>query len=130
MTESSEQGQSSSEQDRQDIRVERGDGVVEVTFDRPHRHNAFTRDMYAQMRELCAELAEDPQTRVLVLRGAGGRAFAAGAMGGMHTGDKLSRMSDAQRRQCVDDFLTGLGDCFDGTAIRFPHVSNVITARA
>ena len=59
-----------------------------------------------------------------------GRAFAAGAMGGMHTGDKLSRMSDAQRRQCVDDFLTGLGDCFDGTAIRFPHVSNVITARA
>ena len=78
MTESSEQGQSSSEQDRQDIRVERGDGVVEVTFDRPHRHNAFTRDMYAQMRELCAELAEDPQTRVLVLRGAGGRAFAAG----------------------------------------------------
>lgn len=78
MTESSEQGQSSSEQDRQDIRVERGDGVVEVTFDRPHRHNAFTREMYAQMRELCAELAEDPQTRVLVLRGAGGRAFAAG----------------------------------------------------
>ena len=78
MTESSEQGQSSSEQDRQDIRVERGDGVVEVTFDRPHRHNAFTRDMYAQMRELCAELAEDRDTRVLVLRGAGGRAFAAG----------------------------------------------------
>ena len=61
-----------------DIRVERGDGVVEVTFDRPHRHNAFTRDMYAAMRELCAELATDHDTRVLVLRGAGGRAFAAG----------------------------------------------------
>jgi enoyl-CoA hydratase/carnithine racemase len=69
--------QTDSEQ-QQDIRVDRGDGVVEVTFDRPHRHNAFTRDMYAQMRELCAELAEDRDTRVLVLRGAGGRAFAAG----------------------------------------------------
>ncbi len=69
--------QTDSEQ-QQDLRVERGDGVVEVTFDRPHRHNAFTRDMYAQMRELCAELAEDRDTRVLVLRGAGGRAFAAG----------------------------------------------------
>lgn len=61
-----------------EIRIERGDGVVEVTFDRPHRHNAFTRDMYAAMRELCAELADDRATRVLVLRGAGGRAFAAG----------------------------------------------------
>jgi enoyl-CoA hydratase/carnithine racemase len=61
-----------------EITIERGDGVVHVTFDRPHRHNAFTRDMYAAMRELCAELAEDHATRVLVLRGAGGRAFAAG----------------------------------------------------
>ncbi len=59
-----------------------------------------------------------------------GAAFAAGAMGGMHTGDKLSRITEAQQRQCIDDFLTGLGDCFDGTAIRFPHVSHVITARA
>ena len=61
-----------------ELRVRRGDGVVEVTFDRPERHNAFTRDMYAGMRELCAELAGDTSVRVLVLRGAGGRAFAAG----------------------------------------------------
>ncbi|GHF69524.1 methyltransferase domain-containing protein [Seohaeicola zhoushanensis] len=59
-----------------------------------------------------------------------GRAFAAGALGGMHTGDKLSRMSDAERERCIDDFLTALGPCFDGTALRFPHVSNVVTARA
>nr|WP_227464530.1 enoyl-CoA hydratase-related protein [Nocardioides lijunqiniae] len=60
------------------MRVRRGDGVVEVTFDRPQRHNAFTRDMYAGMRELCSELREDTSVKVLVLRGAGGRAFAAG----------------------------------------------------
>ena len=59
-----------------------------------------------------------------------GRAYAAGAMGGMHTGDKLSRLTDAERQECIDDFLTGLGDCFDGMAMNFPHVSNVITARA
>ncbi len=59
-----------------------------------------------------------------------GRAFAQGAMGGMHTGDKLSSTSDAQRQEAVNDFLRGLGTCFDGTAIRFAHVSNVITARA
>lgn len=61
-----------------DLRIDRAPGVVTVTFDRPHRHNAFTREMYAAMRALCTELATDTDTRVLVLRGAGGRAFAAG----------------------------------------------------
>jgi len=61
-----------------ELQVIRREGVVEVVFDRPHRHNAFTQAMYAAMHELCAELAGDPHTRVLVLRGSGGRAFAAG----------------------------------------------------
>lgn len=62
----------------EELQVQRRDGVVEVTFNRPQRHNAFTRDMYAGMRALCEELREDPSVRVLVLRGEGGRAFAAG----------------------------------------------------
>jgi enoyl-CoA hydratase/carnithine racemase len=61
-----------------ELQVHRTDGVVEVTFDRPHRHNAFTRGMYAALRELCEELHDDTSVKVLVLRGAGGRAFAAG----------------------------------------------------
>jgi len=70
------------------------------------------------------------ETISLTLQHPDGRAFAAGAMGGMHTGDKLSVASEALRQRCIDDFLSGLGECFDGKAIRFPHVSNVITARA
>ena len=66
----------------------------------------------------------------LTLHHPDGRAFAAGAMGGMHTGDKLSQISEEQREKCINDFLTELGDCYDGTAIRFPHVSHVITASA
>ncbi|WP_205474116.1 enoyl-CoA hydratase-related protein [Nocardioides sp. SYSU D00038] len=61
-----------------ELRITRTDGVVEVVFDRPQRHNAFTRAMYAAMKDLCAELADDTSVRALVLRGAGGRAFAAG----------------------------------------------------
>lgn len=64
----------------------------------------------------------------LMLHHADGRAFAAGAMGGMHTGDKLARATDVDRQAAVDDFLAGLGECFDGRGIRFPHVSNVIAA--
>lgn len=62
----------------EELQVARRPGVVEVVFNRPQRHNAFTSAMYAALGELCTELAEDPTTRVLVLRGAGGRAFAAG----------------------------------------------------
>lgn len=57
-----------------------------------------------------------------------GRAFAAGALGGMHTGDKLAEATEEERQACYDDFLAALGDCFDGTGISFPHVSTVILA--
>ncbi len=58
------------------------------------------------------------------------RAFAAGAMGGMHTGDKLSGLDGDRIDAAIEEFLTGLGDCYDGTAMRFPHVSNVVLATA
>ena len=61
-----------------ELQVQRRDGVVEVLFNRPERRNAFTSAMYAGMKELCEELRTDTSTRVLVLRGAGGKAFAAG----------------------------------------------------
>jgi enoyl-CoA hydratase/carnithine racemase len=61
-----------------ELSVVRTEHVVEVTFQRPHRHNAFTEAMYAALRGLCEELRDDTDTKVLVLRGAGGRAFAAG----------------------------------------------------
>lgn len=66
----------------------------------------------------------------LTLHHPDGRAFAEGAMGGMHTGDKLSQSTQSNRERTVSDFLDGLEGCFDGTAIRFPHVSNVVTATA
>jgi enoyl-CoA hydratase/carnithine racemase len=61
-----------------ELLIDRRPGVVEVTFNRPERRNAFTSAMYAAMRDLCDELREDTSVRVLVLRGAGDKAFAAG----------------------------------------------------
>ncbi|HSJ22795.1 MAG TPA: enoyl-CoA hydratase-related protein [Nocardioidaceae bacterium] len=58
--------------------VRRTPGVVEVMFNRPERHNAFTSGTYDGLLEVCAELREDTEARVVVFRGAGGRAFAAG----------------------------------------------------
>lgn len=58
--------------------VRRTGAAVEVVFNRPERHNAFTSGTYDALLEVCAELRDDAVTRVVVLRGAGGRAFAAG----------------------------------------------------
>jgi enoyl-CoA hydratase len=65
-----------------DLLIERRESdrgaVVSVTFNRPARLNAFTRGMYQGLHDLCRELADDASVKVLVLRGAGGKAFAAG----------------------------------------------------
>ncbi|WP_183094045.1 enoyl-CoA hydratase-related protein [Nocardioides stalactiti] len=61
-----------------DLLIERRDGVLDITFNRPERRNAFTRAMYGEMRRLWIDTAADASVRVVVLRGAGGRAFAAG----------------------------------------------------
>lgn len=55
-----------------------GPGVLEVTFNRPERRNAFTKAMYGELRQLWEQTAEDRSIGVVVLRGAGGKAFAAG----------------------------------------------------
>ena len=49
-----------------------------VTFNRPGARNAMTWPMYEALVEHCATVDGDDAIRVLILRGAGGRAFVAG----------------------------------------------------
>jgi enoyl-CoA hydratase/carnithine racemase len=50
---------------------ERRDGVVVLTFNRPTRLNAWTRELEERYFELLADAARDPQIRVIVVTGAG-----------------------------------------------------------
>jgi enoyl-CoA hydratase/carnithine racemase len=61
-----------------DLIVERDGPVLRVTFDRPHAHNALTFAMYEGLHDACVTADADPGIRVLVVRGAGGRAFVSG----------------------------------------------------
>jgi enoyl-CoA hydratase len=61
------------------IQVSNHDGVVVVTIDRPDALNALNRETLAELRDRLRLLAADTTARVLVLTGAGDRAFAAGA---------------------------------------------------
>ncbi len=53
-------------------------GVGEITLNRPKALNALTLGMVRQIDPLLADWAEDPEVRVVVIRGAGDRAFCAG----------------------------------------------------
>lgn len=54
------------------------DGILWITFNRPHARNALTFGMYSRLAELCSEAPTDGSVRAIVIAGAGGKAFAAG----------------------------------------------------
>ncbi len=61
------------------VTVSAEDGVALVTIDRPDALNALDLPTLTELRDRLAELAADESARVVVLTGAGDRAFVAGA---------------------------------------------------
>jgi enoyl-CoA hydratase len=54
------------------------DGIATVIFNRPQARNAMTFEMYERLAEICTGAAGDASVRAIILRGAGGEAFASG----------------------------------------------------
>jgi enoyl-CoA hydratase len=61
------------------IRLATEDAIAFVTIDRPAKRNAMTPGMARQMFEVAAAVNADDAVRVVVLRGAGEKAFCAGS---------------------------------------------------
>lgn len=55
------------------------DGVAYITFNNPEKRNAVSLDMWIKFGELMDAYREDDGVRVLVINGAGGKAFVSGA---------------------------------------------------
>lgn len=60
------------------ILVERDGAIATVVLNRPHKLNALTRAMWAELGETVSALARDTAVRCIVLRGAGEKAFSPG----------------------------------------------------
>ncbi|BEP71497.1 MULTISPECIES: enoyl-CoA hydratase/isomerase family protein [unclassified Variovorax] len=54
------------------------DGIAQIRFNRPHRLNAVTQQLYDELGEALVEAERDSEVRVVLLTGAG-RAFCVGA---------------------------------------------------
>ncbi|MFQ5521124.1 MAG: enoyl-CoA hydratase/isomerase family protein, partial [Candidatus Methylomirabilia bacterium] len=61
----------------QTLEVKRDGTVLIVTLNRPEKLNAINATLHAELAAIFGEIARDPETRAVVLTGAG-RAFSAG----------------------------------------------------
>lgn len=62
------------------ILIEHTPPIATVTINNPLRYNSINREMWARLHEIFSkEMPKDLDTRVIVLRGAGNKAFSAGA---------------------------------------------------
>ena len=59
--------------------MERSGAIATLVLNRPDSHNAVRLGMYEALPALLSEVDQDPDVKVLVVRGAGQRAFASGA---------------------------------------------------
>ena len=61
-----------------ELLFERDGAIAAVTFNRPEARNAMTWAMYDGLVNACETVDADSTIRVMILRGAGGKAFVAG----------------------------------------------------
>jgi enoyl-CoA hydratase/carnithine racemase len=81
-----------------DLLVGQDGSVLTLTINRPERRNAMTWEVIAGLRQQVALAKDDPAVRVVVVTGAGDKAFCAGAdLGGMvprHPGGTTDEYAD------------------------------------
>ncbi len=72
----------------------------------------------------------DIQRVTLPLHHPDGVEFSSGFMMATPAAGAVAALPEDERAQIVKEILDGFGDCFDGKALNFPHISHVVTARA
>jgi enoyl-CoA hydratase len=104
------------------LRCERASAVATVTLDRPDVLHALNGAMFDDLEAAFAELAADAGVRVVLLTGAGERAFAAGAdIRGLVETDAVSGKRVSERGQQVMSQIERCGKpviaCVNGAAL-------------
>ena len=81
--------------------------IAHITFDHVAARNAMTVAMYQSLKSICLELAQNPEVRVAILRGAGGKSFVSGS-----DIAQFATFKDGQDgiryEEGIDDYLTPL----------------------
>jgi dihydroxynaphthoic acid synthetase len=108
----------------EDILYEKKDNVARITFNRPNLYNAVRPQTIEELLKACEDADMDPTIGVLVITGAGGKAFSAG--GDINEfGDSNPRKAWLIARTCMllTETIRGMGKvviaAIDGYAMGF-----------
>ena len=61
------------------IIIEKTDAILRVIFNQPEKRNAVSLEMWEAVESTLIKYEDDPSVRVLIMSGAGGKAFVSGA---------------------------------------------------
>ena len=86
--------------------------VATLTFNNPERHNAVSLEMWESASRAVDDFARDEDVRVLVVTGAGGKAFVSGA--------DISRFEEERATQAAVERYNGVSQAFYARVAAFP----------
>ncbi len=84
--------------------------IATLTFNNPDRHNAMSLDMWREAASILDAFVQDPAVRVVILTGAGGKAFVSGADIAKFESERATTEAVATYNTAVDNFSQALID--------------------
>lgn len=116
----------------EEILFELYDGIAKITINRPEKRNAFTPLTVQEMIDAMAICREDPRIKVIVLTGAGDKAFCSGGdqsvrgVGGYVGTDKVPRLNVLDLQKMIRSIPKVVIAMVAGYAIGGGHVLHVV----
>jgi enoyl-CoA hydratase/carnithine racemase len=90
------------------VLAKKGDGIGWITFNQPEKRNAISMSMWDAVAAAAEMLGRDDSVRVVVLSGAGGKAFASGADISEFAAARASAEDEEKYHAHADDARTAL----------------------
>ncbi len=119
-------------QEYADILYERAEGIARVTINRPEVRNAFRPETISELIDAFSRIREDPETGVVLFRGAGDRAFCSGGdqrvrgEGGYVGGDGIPRLNVLDLQRLIRQLPKPVIAVVAGYAIGGGHVLHLV----
>src|SRR5437762_11259039 len=106
----------------QSIKIDIKDSIAYVTINRPAKLNALNSQMMEDLNSAFTAIRDDKAIRVVLLTGAGEKAFVAGAdIGELNQHDPVSAKAATHKGQAVLNLIENLGKpviaCINGFAL-------------
>jgi naphthoate synthase len=116
----------------EDIIYEKGEGIARITLNRPEVHNAFRPKTVFELQQTLEDAHEDPEVGVVLLTGAGDKAFCSGGdqrvrgHGGYVGEDKTPRLNILEVQKQIRYMPKPVIAVVAGYAIGGGHVLHVV----